>query len=195
MKCHPFCGGKISSKLKLLIAFDIIVSAILLQLAIIWIFFFLGFHFEVIPPSDEFIKDATLMGMHSSTVVIFVVFLIIDVMLDVWLWIILPKKDKSRIQVWFIIKVSLELCDAVGFSVEVIFGHHTSIYIAPMIANFLFTAFFLWVVYVFMVELHKTPKTILLEGNKFVKFFKTGGHRRSSGFGDDETVLNSVMDD
>jgi hypothetical protein len=95
-------------------------------------------------------------------------------------------------------KLTLELCDAVGFAVEVIFGQHTTIYIAPMLLDFLFTAYFLWVVYAFMMELN--PKTLLMEGNnKFVKFFKKGGgSNRNSGIGtgDEETdTLNTVLDD
>lgn len=104
------------------------------------------------------------------------------------------QKDKSRAQVWFVMKMTLELCDALGFSVEVIFGQHTAVYIVPMIMDFIFTGFFLWTVFIFMAEINKaaTAKTVL-ESNKFVKFFKSG-HRHSI-VGDEETALKSVMDD
>lgn len=94
-------------------------------------------------------------------------------------------------------KLTLEFCDAVGFTIELLCGHHTPLYSSLMILDFLFSAFFCWVVFAFITEI-KT-KLIHLDGgtNKFVKFFKSGGSNKqnSSGAGDEESnALKSIID-
>jgi hypothetical protein len=59
------------------------VSAIVLQIAMIAIFF----HYEMITNYSNTIN--------LSSVVVFGMFLIIDIMLDIWLWIIVPKVSKN----------------------------------------------------------------------------------------------------
>jgi len=195
MKLHPFCGAKMSTKLKLVTAFDMIVSTIALQLNIIVITLKVGFgqeFFSLTPSPNNFTSSINL-----STVMVFSLFLIVDLMLDVWLWIIIAKKDKSKCLCWVVMKLTLELCDAIGFAVEVTLGQHSSSYIASMLLDFLFTAFFLWAVYVYMCELHKAPIHLLHEGGQqfvsFKKFFKNGS-KRGEDIGDEE-ALKSVINE